>query len=105
MNRNVTMFSSGYETSITSQELVSALFAISTKQIAEEYLPLELISSNKQTKHVSVKLIDSLELANKGEVLHCITPEGKKIDFMIPYPPKDRADGFLRAIAFIEDGV
>jgi hypothetical protein len=99
------MFSSDYETSITSQELVSALFAIATRQSAEEYLSLELVSpNNKPTKQVSVRLTESVELANRGEILHCITREGKKIDFIIPHPPKDRADGFLTAHALIEDG-
>ena len=99
------MFSSGYETSITAQELASALVAILNKEVAEEYLPLELVSPNKQTKQVRIKLINATSLANAGEILHCVTPEGRKIDFIIPYPPKDRADGFLTAVALVEDGV
>lgn len=98
------MFSSGYETKITAQELASALVAIARKEVAEEYLPLELVSPNKPAKHVSVKLVEALELANMGEVLRCVTPEGGKIDFIIPYSPKDRADGFLTAVALTEEG-
>lgn len=98
------MFSSGYETRITAQELASALVAIANREIADEYLLVELVSPNGPTKQVSVRLTGVVELANTSEILHCITPKGKKVDFNTP-PPKDRADGFLTAVAFIEDGV
>ena len=97
------MFSSGYETELSAQELASALMAIHTRQVTEEYLPVRLLSSNKPTLNVRLKLVDAVELANGGEVLHCITDDGKKVDFLMLYPPKDRVDGFLTAIALVED--
>jgi hypothetical protein len=99
------MFSTGYETELTAQELASTLVRIHNREVQEEYLPVTLVSPNKPTLVVEVKLDSTVPLANRGEVLHCITRDGKKVDFLILSPPQDRADGFLTAIALVEDGI
>lgn len=99
------MFSSGYETELSAQELASALVRIYNQEVREEYLPVTLVSPNKPTLVVEVKLLNTVPLANKGELLHCVTQDDKKVDFLILFPPKDRADAVLSAIALIEGGL
>lgn len=99
------MFNSGYETSLSALELASALVAIHLKEVKEEFLTVILTSLNKPSKTVEVSLASAIKLANGGEILHCVTPQGKKVDFIISSPIEDRDDGFITAIALIEDGV
>jgi hypothetical protein len=113
------MLNTGYTTEATmsAQALATLLARSYNGEISVEYIDVTLVSETKPTLHVKVRSLDKVDestrtkradtliLANGGEILHCRTPEGKRVEFLIPYPPKERVKGALPAIALVEDGI